>query len=174
MPKFYIYTLAYPPEMGGTVFYVGKGSDDRIRDHERDAMKGAPGLKHDTIRRIWAEGYEVIRAIVHETDDEREAHRLEQAEIAAYKRKGDLTNTQHVRPAIPGHGQKVAIHVSNEDADTLEKIAVRLKLFHTRGAGAGRTGSMAAVLAYIARSIRADRDWWINFLSDTTEPPDAS
>ena len=24
MPKFYVYTLSYPPEMGGHVFYVGK------------------------------------------------------------------------------------------------------------------------------------------------------
>lgn len=35
--RFYIYTLAYPPEMGGAIFYVGKGQGYRIEQHEREA-----------------------------------------------------------------------------------------------------------------------------------------
>ena len=32
---YYVYTLSYPEEMGGAVFYVGKGSGNRIFAHER-------------------------------------------------------------------------------------------------------------------------------------------
>jgi hypothetical protein len=32
---YYVYTLSYPEEMGGAVFYVGKGSGNRLFLHER-------------------------------------------------------------------------------------------------------------------------------------------
>jgi hypothetical protein len=34
MSKYYVYTLAYPGSMDGAVFYVGKGSGNRIDLHE--------------------------------------------------------------------------------------------------------------------------------------------
>src|SRR5260221_12406524 len=74
---FYVYTLAYPD---GTVFYVGKGSvksrkslRDRIEDHEVEARQGVQSPKCDIIREIWAQGWEVQKSVVYETDSEEEA-----------------------------------------------------------------------------------------------------
>jgi hypothetical protein len=54
---YFVYTLAYPD---GTVFYVGKGQDDRIQCHFREAKAGVLSPKNDSIRSILASGEEVI------------------------------------------------------------------------------------------------------------------
>ena len=67
---YYIYTLAYPD---GKVFYVGKGTNGRIADHEREASKGCNCPKCDIIREIWADNKPVQKRIVFETLNETEA-----------------------------------------------------------------------------------------------------
>src|SRR5216684_6424733 len=83
--KYYVYTLAYPQETGGAIFYIGKGtgkrmliheiyaahSDDDIRTYYRNAEKCR------VIREIWAKGGQVKREIVFETDVEFEAYAYE-------------------------------------------------------------------------------------------------
>jgi len=93
---FYVYTLAYPD---GTVFYVGKGSVksrkslwDRIEDHEVEARQGVQSPKCDIIREIWAQGLEVQKSVVYETDAEEEALRYEYALITLMSGNGNLTN----------------------------------------------------------------------------------
>lgn len=86
MPRmFYVYTLSAPPEMGGAVFYVGKGVDNRIDLHEC-AAKG--GSRHsaciNVIRQIWAEGRQVVKVKVLETTDENKAFDEERRLIAFY------------------------------------------------------------------------------------------
>jgi hypothetical protein len=69
--KYYVYTLAFPD---GTVFYVGKGQGDRIKQHEWEAR--APysfTLKTRVIRSIWAEGGRVVKTKIYETDIEEDA-----------------------------------------------------------------------------------------------------
>jgi len=57
----YVYTLAYPESMGGSVFYVGKGANGRINnnpeeeddghgDHDRDNVE-PPGREFGL--RLW-------------------------------------------------------------------------------------------------------------------------
>jgi hypothetical protein len=58
---FYVYTLAYPESMGGTIFYVGKGRNDRINDHDRETRRGVQSDKCNIIREIWATGEEVVK-----------------------------------------------------------------------------------------------------------------
>lgn len=69
-PKYYVYTLAYPD---GTVFYVGKGSGNRIERHESDAKHGYIGKTSDVIRQIWASGSQVQKQVLYETSDEEDA-----------------------------------------------------------------------------------------------------
>ncbi len=90
--KYYTYTLAYPEEMEGHVFYVGKGTGDRMLEHEIEAKKGSPGRKCDTIREIWAKGYEVQKSIVYETDIEQDALIYEWAGINMIWTSPHLTN----------------------------------------------------------------------------------
>ncbi len=62
--KYYVYTLAYP---NGEVFYIGKGTGDRLHQHEYEAARSGKEAsyyynnpeKHAIIREIWAQGKQV-------------------------------------------------------------------------------------------------------------------
>lgn len=68
--KHYVYTHAYPD---GTVFYVGKGTGDRIYQHVSEARRGVDSLKCEIIRSILAKGEKVLREKVAEFDNEQDA-----------------------------------------------------------------------------------------------------
>lgn len=87
-PQFYVYVLCRP---NGKPFYVGKGKDKRIYDHEREAQNGHQCHKCNVIRKIWKSGGEVQRYVVFTTDDEQEALAYEVELIALYGHKS-LTN----------------------------------------------------------------------------------
>jgi hypothetical protein len=81
--KYYVYTYAYPVSMGGAIFYVGKGTGNRIYAHEWDAKTSWDGSeKAQAIRRIWDKGEEVVKSIVFRSDDSKEAREYEQRLIA--------------------------------------------------------------------------------------------
>jgi hypothetical protein len=87
--SFYVYTLTDPRD--GAVFYVGKGKNDRLHHHERDALKGAQGRKCERIRDIAMEGMRVEASIVQRFADEGDAYDAEIALIASFGRD-QLTN----------------------------------------------------------------------------------
>jgi hypothetical protein len=87
----YVYTLAYPD---GRVFYVGKGTGNRIDEHEGEARNGAQSDKCDIIRAIWAQGGEVVKARVAYFPNDAEALQYEHYLIStlpglANKRAGE-------------------------------------------------------------------------------------
>lgn len=101
--KYYVYTLAYPEEMGGATFYVGKGTGKRMLIHEIYAARSDDNIREyyrnvekcRVIREIWANGGQVKREIVFETDDESEAFAYEWALIHMVHRERGLTNVNH-------------------------------------------------------------------------------
>jgi len=72
--KYYVYTLSYPD---GKVFYVGKGTGDRIGDHERQAKRGTNSHKCSVIRKIWKDEGQVLIQKVAFFDNEKDAYRFE-------------------------------------------------------------------------------------------------
>jgi hypothetical protein len=94
--RWYNYELRYPDEpevfgwMAGTTFYVGKGTKDRLLEHEKETrrlLKTNPMKmkhKHKVILSIWDAGYDVVQVVVHRTDDEQEAYEVEAELIRAY------------------------------------------------------------------------------------------
>jgi DNA-binding XRE family transcriptional regulator len=70
----YVYTYSYPD---GQVFYVGKGTGQRLFSHEREARSGCSCAKCQTVREIWESGNPIKKDIVVETFDEAEALRAE-------------------------------------------------------------------------------------------------
>jgi hypothetical protein len=77
--KWYVYHLIDP--RSESVFYVGKGSGDRIEHHEREALTDSTHPKCDVIRSIWAEGNKVRRLIVKHFNQEAEAYAFEEQEV---------------------------------------------------------------------------------------------
>lgn len=108
--QFYVYVLCRP---NGTPFYVGKGKDDRVFHHDREARRGCRCHKCNVIRKIWKAGGEVQRYIVFETSSEQEALDYEVETIALYGQE-TLTNL------TPG-GEGVTIHAP----EVREKIRAR-------------------------------------------------
>lgn len=80
---FYVYEFAYSD---GTVFYVGKGSGDRIQSHLYDARSKRPNVSRValTIRAIWQRGEKVIIRKVYNNISDQEATDLETEVIERY------------------------------------------------------------------------------------------
>jgi hypothetical protein len=85
--KFYVYTLAHPD---GTVFYVGKGSGNRMFIHTSRDNKNK--LKVATIRSIEASGGEVQRSILAYFESEMNAYMYEWALMNMTTYAETLTN----------------------------------------------------------------------------------
>src|SRR5258708_7392424 len=88
--KYYVYTLARPD---GTIFYIGKGHQDRRMDqHEIQARRGVKSHKCNVIRKIWHEGGSVIKKKVAEFIEEQDAFIYEWYLINLIYGRENLTN----------------------------------------------------------------------------------
>lgn len=88
---YYVYQL----ETESVPFYVGKGSGNRMRAHEREARNGVSSEKCNKIRDIWARGLEVDRRQIAFFFDERSAYDFEAELIQSI----GLQNLTNVAPA---------------------------------------------------------------------------
>lgn len=80
---YYVYILSYPD---GTVFYVGKGSGDRLHHHLRDARDITNrSYKARTIRAIIASGAQVQFRVLAAFEMEQHAFVYESAMIRLYR-----------------------------------------------------------------------------------------
>lgn len=79
--SWYVYTYSLP---GGTVFYVGKGTGNRINANEDEASRGCPCKKCTAIRGVWASGHSVQKKIVFESFDHSEVKAIEREQILAH------------------------------------------------------------------------------------------
>src|SRR6266851_1768687 len=87
--RYYVYELRYPNvaefgKLADRVFYVGKGSGDRLLQHEQETrriLKSGQMMrmkhKHKAILSIWDAGYDVLQVIVYRTDNETDAYLYE-------------------------------------------------------------------------------------------------
>lgn len=91
----YVYEFSYPegmPEVGGIVFYVGKGSSlSRMDNHFQEARSECDCAKCQTIRVVWDAGLVVVRRIVFESPLERETFNEERRRILLHE-SSYLTN----------------------------------------------------------------------------------
>lgn len=92
---FYVYLLVDPRDE--VVFYVGKGTGNRIFDHAQDALQFADtGDKLDRIRAIRAEGHDVRHELLRFGMNERTAFDVEAAVI-------DLLGLERLTNVVSGH-----------------------------------------------------------------------
>jgi hypothetical protein len=90
--SFYVYELIDPRT--GNVFYVGKGSGDRIDQHEREAARGMRSRKCEVIRAIQSAGLAVEKRHVASFRWEQDAYDFETERIAEI----GLVNLTNVLP----------------------------------------------------------------------------
>lgn len=94
--KWYVYELIDPRNM--KPFYVGKGTGERVREHEKEALKGVCSKKCEQIRDIEYSGFSILRRKIASFWCEQSAYELE-AELI---RGGiDLTNIAVPLPPKP-------------------------------------------------------------------------
>lgn len=150
MSKFYVYTLAYPPEMGGAVFYVGKGQGNRIDNHERDAGYGVQDERCNVIRSIQAAGFGVVKTKTLENISDDEARTEERRLIAEYGRE-NLTNRSGggERGQVPSPYEMGRINVQLE-VETLAKLDRMCKKIGF---------SRSTMVGLIIRATNEDLDW---------------
>jgi hypothetical protein len=131
MGKYYVYELAYPDdfldqELAGVVFYVGKGKGNRINFHE----EAASGKHYDCnqrkcviIQEIQAQGKQVVKRKVYETDVEQDAYLYEWILIFMVYGPEKLTNM----PVLPRDSDKpsdlVRIKIMSQSLRKLKAIA---------------------------------------------------
>jgi hypothetical protein len=114
--KHYVYTLAYPD---GRVFYVGKGTGDRIHLHEKEAqgkIESHNPYKCNIIRKIWAEGGQVVKTKLAHFTDEQKAFMYE---IALISLMDGLTNLTTGGEGTSGHRR------SEEDRQKISEMRLR-------------------------------------------------
>lgn len=115
--KWYVYELVNP--IDGKTFYVGKGSGNRVHQHEKDARKGVCSKKCNKIKYIWSQGFEILKrenavfwdeqaAYDHETDLISEIGLSNLTNImpggqGAFERRVTERNTRREKPPQPLH-----------------------------------------------------------------------
>lgn len=106
--RFYNYVLMRPD---GSVFYVGKGTGNRIDDHEKEARKGVQSHKCNVIRQVWSEGGEIIKQKVAFHNKEEDAFELEILLISFFGRE-NLTNLTNGGEGPTKEATRVAVSLS--------------------------------------------------------------
>jgi hypothetical protein len=130
--KHYVYALAYPDDYpdslkAGTVFYVGKGKNDRVYQHSWEAKQAKKSHKCNVIRLIWSHGREVKITVLAYFDTHKQACSYE---IALIFLLPDLTNK-----TIGGdgrNGDKHSIATRQKMSDTHKKRFLSLELRQKR------------------------------------------
>ncbi len=87
--KWYVYALEKPT---GEIFYVGRGTGNRIDQHEWEARSGVQSRKCDVIREVWAQRQQIVKKIIFETDVEEDSKRVERDCIQFEYAGPQLTN----------------------------------------------------------------------------------
>lgn len=122
---YYVYELADPRTK--KVFYVGKGKNARIDDHEYEARQGRQSAKCEVIRSIEANGLSVIKRKVETFHDEQEAYDFEAALICQYG-IDNLTNIAPgggtARGAPTVYADRVAVAVAAEGINRTKNGAI--------------------------------------------------
>lgn len=87
--RWYVYVLADPED--GSIFYVGKGSGERMHWHERNSCRDRNTVKAERINRILERGGRVLCRVVESFSAEDDAFALECSLILSLRHTG-LTN----------------------------------------------------------------------------------
>lgn len=116
--KYYVYALVDTRKEHDSIFYVGKGHNDRVFQHEKDSKKDKESIKKKlkTIAEIEAENHEVKKIIlVSGLEDEKAAYAAEAAVINSlnYMKQANITLNDELTNEVAGHHSKQALLVED-------------------------------------------------------------
>jgi len=107
--EFYVYGLIDP--RSNQIFYIGKGTGNRVFEHERESL-GNPDsekLKLKTISEIKAAGLDVLKIIINSSLTEAEAFAAEGSLINAFNYVSDVKLSN----IVSGHHSTEALSVDD-------------------------------------------------------------
>lgn len=126
MLPFYVYVLSRPD---GTPFYVGMGQGDRMHRHEDFARQGDRSEKSHLIRKIWAAGGLVGKAIQDRFETDIEAKQFEIELIACLGRKdlkaGPLVNRTDGGDGVHGMSPQQRAHHASRTREAMADPKIR-------------------------------------------------
>ena len=129
MKQFYVYLLS--DSRTGDVFYVGKGSGNRLQSHFSAMRRGSTLRVHKRIRLVESEGGTVIFQKVFESSDEKAAYREEEGWISFYGRR-NLTNGTNGGSSC-FHGDRKGVVFTDAHRENLARsLKCRLVSLETR------------------------------------------
>ena len=137
---YYVYGLIDPRSK--RIFYIGKGTKNRVFDHEKESLSSPDSekLKLKTIADIKADGFEVEKIIINSNLTEEEAFAAEASLINAF----NYVNNTGLTNIVAGHHSKEALSVDEyeriygavllEEKDIRHKILViKVSKFYKKG-----------------------------------------
>jgi len=93
LKQYYVYLLIDPRNY--EIFYVGKGTEDRLNQHSKEAIRGNKETKKiNRLKEIYDAGEKEIRMVISRFDTEKEAYAVESTLIHWVYGKDNLTNDQ--------------------------------------------------------------------------------
>lgn len=116
--RYYVYTLSDPSD--GSIFYVGKGSGNRVHRHEAECRLGVitNPAKHQRIRAIMQRGQSVQADIVADSLSEAEAYKEERRLIG----KIGLASLTNARPGQSLSSERVILEAREGIATLLSGV----------------------------------------------------
>ena len=116
---YYVYYLIDPRDK--SIFYVGKGTGNRISQHVEDAKKGISGPKCDVIRDILDDGLKVKEKIIKKFKSEDLAYEYEKDQIE----KIGLENLTNIAPG----GRKITSEIYYQRKEARQTIKALGKIY---------------------------------------------
>ena len=109
--EYYVYGLIDPRDK--QIFYIGKGTENRVFEHERESQENPDSekLKLKTISEIKDKGFEVEKIIINSNLSEEEAFAAEASLINAFNYVGDNKLTNIVAGHHSAEGQHMYHHL---------------------------------------------------------------
>lgn len=120
--KYYVYQLIDPRD--SLPFYIGKGTGNRINQHEKEAKANIDSKKCEVIREIESLGLSVIKEKIKFFDDEEKAYLYEKSLIDSI----GLNNLTNISGGISKYNKNFA-----DSADIILVSCVATLLKKTRG-----------------------------------------
>lgn len=160
--RFFVYALLNPMktgpfkygvyEFGHEPFYIGKGCDDRIKEHMYPSSMACSNFKNKIIRKLIANGMKPLNVVISDNMFEHDAFSIEKSLISTIGRRdkgtGPLTNLTDGGEGVSGHirskehRRKLSDNNRNRTVSEITRRKISKSLIGKKGRNTGNRHSL--------------------------------